>query len=1046
MLRHSIFLISLAGASLIANAAPKPNIVYFYADDLGWGTIKANKPDSKLLTPNIDALASGGINFARGYGCMVCSPARSSQQTGFHQGHTWTDRNDPDKTKAIRAEDQTIGDVLKTAGYHTAYYGKWGYGADSDKVDPAINNPQTLPINHGYDELLAELHHVRAHTFFQPTLWAHVDNGGTLETTLIPNAVAKGDPNYPDYPAYQNEATYPSPAYCDDSYAFAAMDFIRRHANSSSPFFVNLAFQIPHTPLGEIDNLPKWFDAYAGVTDSDGWEAANKQFAAMVTRMDAHIGNIIDVLKDPNNDGSEADSVLNNTLIIFASDNGGQSGTPKTFFSTNGPLSGSKGSVSEGGIRVPTVMYWAGTIAGGQNITTPVDVTDILPTLADLAGVPAPVGTDGVSLAPTLTGQGVQRRREFLSHESGSNWSIIRGDIKLRNNGKMYNLALDPSESNNIASANSALVTEMQAIAAAEFVGHPDDTFANSFRTWEGADGSVFEADASWSDPAYPASHPTLANDYSPNTPNAQWNAVMRNTTSLHSSTSLAVDAELLAIEVGGNTTALKTQTLVVPDGITLTGRNEIRISDHGVIDLDGGTLDTVRWVDIFESGALGRGGDVTGHVYNSGKITVSATTLGNPGSPGTPGGTTAQEILANGGFEEVSGNGSYPTVASWGTEDGFPTTKTLAKTNDVRTGTYRAQIHGEPSAPNGAAIQQTDHHIVLNDQFRLSFWHRPFSAWDSNDKIRVELFYVNDSSERVNLFTTTVTPVSGVWTEANVLPSAISDNNAVGRKLWILFTPDQASESNGTEWAGLDDISLTVDAVTPPTPPTPATDERRLRIAKDFRQQESGSLNIELESTGVAGEDYGQLDVSETAYLSGSLNLIHAAGFTPESGDSFTIVSANLISGRFQHADDMISVDGHHYKITYATESVTVSKVDTTGNGTPHAWLGGYGLGTDDSLDDDGDGIATWKEFIAGTDPTDASSGLKLGIDHESQPVALEWPAEDDRLYYIESSNDLDNFITIAGPFEKEPVMNRYELPASAETSIFYRIRVERK
>lgn len=1040
-------LTALAVTCLFATADQRPNIVYFYADDLGWGTLKANNPDSLFVTPTIDSLVSTGINFTRGYGCMVCSPARSSQQTGFHQGHTWTDRNDPAATKAIRAEDTTIATILRDAGYRTAYYGKWGYGADSTAVDPLINNPQTLPINHGYDELLAELHHSRAHTFFQPTLWRSNTSDPAPTTALVPNMITGGNPLHPNYPAYQDDPTYPTTAYADDTYAIAALDFVRANAQTPQPFFVTLAFQTPHTPLGNITSMPNWFDAYSGVAGSDTWADGSKQFAAMVTRMDAHMSNILDALDDPNNDGDPSDSVRDNTLIIFASDNGGQGGTPYTFFSTNGILSGTKGSVKEGGIRVPTVMNWRGKIAPGQSTDMPTDVTDILPTLAELAGTRAPVGTDGVSIAPTLTGEGTQRHREFLTHESGSSWSIIKGNMKLRNNGDLFDLAMDPGESTDISNSNGTLVAELQAIAAGEFAG-ADNLVANSFRTWEGSDGSPFEADASWSDPAYPSTHPTLANDFSANTPNSRWNAVMRNITEVDCTTALTTSTQLLALEIGGNTGSGHSQTLTVPRNTTLTGRNEIRISELGIIDLDGGTLDTMRWVDILQGGSLHTGGTVTGSVFNSGSISVSATTEGNGGGEGD---TTRREILSNGGFEIGSGTGnrSYPEVDDWITEPGFDTTKTLAKTADARTGSYRAQIHGKATAPNGSAIQETGHSISLNDQFHISFWHQSFSNWESSDKIRVELFfYLDDASQqRTSLFNTTVTPSSGAWNQSTLVPAPVTDTNAIGRKLWILLTPDQASESN-TEWAGLDDISLTVDVV---TPPNPLTDARSLSIGGDFRQFPGATLDLELGDSGNAGEDYGSLSVSGTAYLDGSLSVTSAAGFSPQIGDSFTIITAAAIEGRFQHAEDMIQLDDHQFRITYAEQTVTLELVATTAMGTPHWWLDGYGLnGGDyefhDRDDPDRDGIPTSDEYIAGTDPTDGRSALVMSLDPSpgGEPLNLTWLGVANRLYFIESSLNLSGFNQIGGPYLAEQPMNTYSITNLSGSGAFYRLRVE--
>lgn len=1052
MIRSLIFLVTFTWTCLSLTAAPRPNIVYFYADDLGWGTIKANKPDSKLLTPNIDALASGGINFTRGYGCMVCSPARSSQQTGFHQGHTWTDRNDKAATKAIREEDIAIGDVLQAAGYRTAYYGKWGYGADSTMVDPAINNPQTLPINHGYDEILAELHHVRAHTFFQPTLWRTNTNDASPTTALVTNTIAANNPLHPNYPAYQNDVAYPATAYCDDSYAFAALDFVRANALSGQPFFIELAFQIPHTPLGNIDGLPQWFDAYSGVTDSDTWADKNKQFAAMVTRMDAHIGNIIAVLDDPNNDGNTSDSVLDNTLIIFASDNGGQGGTPYSFFDVNGPLSGVKGSVSEGGIRVPTVMSWRGTIAAGQSTDMPTDVTDILPTLAELAGVPSPVGTDGVSIAPTLTGVGVQRQREFLSHESGSSWTIIKGDMKLRNNGNLYDLAADPSESTNIAGSNPTVFAELQAYAAGEQLGKTGATFSNSFRTWEGTDGSAFEADASWSNAAYP-SGVALANDYSANTPNSRWNAVMKNTTSVDSTSTMAEDVQLLALEVGGNTASQNTQTLEI-GARTLTGRNEIRISQLGEITLNNGTLDTLRWVDLFHTATLSGSGNITGALYHAGNLKVtqsSDTTVPGPDIT-VPGPditiTDGHQFVTNGGFEDGAGGGDYSfnTLVDWFT-DGADPSKDAAKANNSHAGTYRSLIQaGYP------LVQTTTFPFIVGDSFTLTFWHQGFSGWNTGELAKVEVFYEDDNQNRVILFTDTFAMTNGTWVEASYAIPAIADANSAGKAVQILLGPD-----TGTGFASFDDVSLVrhgAETTIPgpdiidPGPDITIPGHRKMNVAKLYHVSATAQLELELAGTATPGTDHAQLLITESAHLDGDLTVSLDAAYTPVTDDSFTIITADSITGRFIHADDMIEESGHHFRITYAAQAVTLQKVATTAKGTPLWWLTDHGLGTDDLSDSDNDGVVSWEEYIAGTHPKDTQSVLKstLETDTDSGLHTLTWPGESDRLYYVESSTNLVDFTTLAGPFEAESSLNRYVIPENSTPHTFYRVRVMRK
>ena len=143
----------------------------------------------------------------------------------------------------------------------------------------------------------------------------------------------------------------------------------------------------------------------------------------MVTRIDAHFGNILKALEDPNGDGDSSDSVADNTLVVFQSDNGGPRGSNLSEFDANGGLRGTKGMIYEGGIRVPLVIRWPAvihaqsTLQAGTNCSKPVDVSDLLPTFCEVAEVAPPLGIDGVSIAPTLTGLGYQRRRDFIVHE-----------------------------------------------------------------------------------------------------------------------------------------------------------------------------------------------------------------------------------------------------------------------------------------------------------------------------------------------------------------------------------------------------------------------------------------------------------------------------------------------------------------------------------------------------------------------------------------------------------------------------------------------------
>ncbi|MHC4249821.1 MAG: sulfatase-like hydrolase/transferase, partial [Planctomycetota bacterium] len=562
-MKYTLCTLTFAAAcilSLEAHAAPRPNILYFYVDDMGWGSVAPNGQAARkaagkpfVRTPNLDRLAAAGINFARAYGCTVCSPARSSQQTGFHQGHTFADRNDPNNAKkAMRAEDVCMGEALAAAGYVTGYWGKWGYGGSSSKKDPTIDNVQTLPTSHGYKYVLAELHHVRAHTFFQPTLWSAPARAGAVGgMELVPNSMKPyvGRPGYPRYPSNHNHAGYPATAYCDDSYAFAALDFVRKGAlnynKTKQPFFGLFAPQIPHAPFAEIAKLPEWDKAYAGDPHFAKLAAQSRQWAAMVTRIDAHFGNILAALEDPNGDGNRSDSVADKTLVVFQSDNGGPGGSSCKEYDANGGLRGNKGSIYEGGIRVPTIMRLPSAFAdksrlkAGTNSDMVIDVSDLLPTFCELAGRAPPVGVDGVSLAPTLTGTGRQRKREYLIHEAGSNASIIRGRYKLVMNrgggggrkkagrGKkrkksgetaassgvtLYDLVDDHGEAKNIAAKNPELAAELKSLLLAEHVTQAPG-FANTYHHWTGRDGADIAEAGNWSDYVYKNAGQTYTTD-----------------------------------------------------------------------------------------------------------------------------------------------------------------------------------------------------------------------------------------------------------------------------------------------------------------------------------------------------------------------------------------------------------------------------------------------------------------------------------------------------------------------------------------------------
>ncbi|TWU45649.1 Arylsulfatase [Novipirellula aureliae] len=649
MKTHLLFLVlalaTMPVTKLVAAKPARPNILYFYVDDMGWGSIGPNgqavrkaKNLPYVRTPNLDRLAKQGVNFTRGYACHVCSPSRSSQQSGFHQGHTFADDNDPNNArKAMRADDVLIGDALSTAGYVTGYWGKWGYGGSSDRVNPVIQNVQTLPTSHGYQHVLAELHHVRAHTFFQPTLWsAPAGPRAVGGLQLTPNSMAPYQNNtaYPNQPALQNHADYPKTAYCDDAYAFAALDFVRNQGQNynltNQPFFGLLAVQIPHAPFGEISELPDWDKVYAADPLFASLSDQTRQWAAMVTRIDAHFGNILAALEDPNNDGDKSDSIADNTLVIFQSDNGGPGGKNNVELDANGGLRGTKGKIQEGGIRIPLVMRWPARITAdsslkaGTDCDRVVDITDLLPTFCELAGTAAPLGIDGVSIAPTLVGSGYQRPRDFIIHEASNGESIIRGKYKLVRSKKspytLYDLESDHTEANDIATDHPQLVSELESLLLGERVAEPKG-FANTYHRWTGVDGADTSDPDHWSDYKYTNAGITYMND--DGAPRLSWVASIENT-SLESRTAQAdTDLEFLGLEIRGNASRDANQTLDLGPSVNLIGRNEIRLAGGASLTVDNGTVSSLRWIDIQPGATLSGHGTINAIVYNNGSVAV---------------------------------------------------------------------------------------------------------------------------------------------------------------------------------------------------------------------------------------------------------------------------------------------------------------------------------------------------------------------------------------------------------------------------------------
>jgi arylsulfatase A len=419
--------------------AVKPNILFIHADDLGYGDLSVYG-QKKFETPSLDRLAKNGIRFTNYYsGSTVCAPSRAALMTGLHTGHAWIRGNGE---IPLRDEDRTIGMALRDAGYRTAAIGKWGLGQAATTG---------RPDKKGFEYSFGYLTHQQAHRQFTDHLYRNAER---IEVS-------------------QNE-------YANDLFTRETMAFIER--NDNRPFFVYLNYTVPHAELRVPDDSVEPFkgkfpekpfvnaaaDGRASGPDqpSLGYRsqpAPHAAFAAMITRMDRDIGRIVDLLR--------ARGVAERTLVIFTSDNGPhkEGGAEPDFFNSSGGLRGIKRDLYEGGIRVPMIASWPGVIAAGTTSNYAAAHWDWFPTLAELAGLPAPKGLDGVSIAPVLRGK-EQAAHDFMYwefHERGFQQAVRMGDWKAVRLAKdkpleLYNLASDATEATDVAAREPGIVARIE--------------------------------------------------------------------------------------------------------------------------------------------------------------------------------------------------------------------------------------------------------------------------------------------------------------------------------------------------------------------------------------------------------------------------------------------------------------------------------------------------------------------------------------------------------------------------------------------------------
>jgi arylsulfatase A-like enzyme len=425
------------------SATSRPNIIFIMLDEWGYYELSC-LGHPKICTPAIDRMVAEGLRFTQALaGGPVCAPTRSCLLTGQHSGHTTVRANGG--WTPLRANEITIATMLKAAGYATGGFGKWGCGA---------RGTSGVPEEHGFDVFFGYYDQVHAHTYFPRYL--------IRNSAQVPLPGNTGD--------YYEGKTYAQHMIFEES-----LKFIEKNANR--PFFAYLPWIPPHGHWGIPADEPAWAEF-----EEKPWTAGQrtpndaKVYAAMLLMVDRQIGRIFDLLKRL--------GIHENTIVFVCGDNGGQDyfhqqGTYRRgFFQPNVDprtgieFRGQKGSLYEGGLRVPMVVRWPGKIAPGTVSDHLWYFPDVMPTLADIAGIQPPPTTDGLSILPKLTGTGRQKQHEYLYWEYQQQVAVRIGSYKGVHRKPeldwgLYDLSTDVSERHDIAAQHQNVVARMARVASA---------------------------------------------------------------------------------------------------------------------------------------------------------------------------------------------------------------------------------------------------------------------------------------------------------------------------------------------------------------------------------------------------------------------------------------------------------------------------------------------------------------------------------------------------------------------------------------------------
>ena len=455
-MNKKLAMISMVMLSVIqlSHATKKPNVIYILADDLGYGDLSCYG-QTHFQTPNIDALAANGMKFTQHYsGSTVCAPSRCALLTGKHIGHAVVRGNAevlPEGQQAMPADTVTMAHLFQKAGYATGLFGKWGLGAPGSVSEP---------LRMGFDRFYGYNCQRQAHHYYPYFLW-----NDDQRDMLWGNFGLETEQYAPDLIQEQ------------------ALKFVEQHA--AQPFFMYYALVQPHAEMFAPEEkmakyrgkfLPE--SSYEGTDDGPNFRKfaygsqpeAHAAFAAMVEVMDEDIGELVAKLNEL--------GLAEDTLIMFTSDNGPhkEAGHDPEYFNSNGSQRGFKRDLYEGGIHVPMIAMWPGKVPAGTQTDHLSAFWDVLPTVAEMSGQPAPVGIDGVSFLPTLLGEEGQVEHDYLYWEfherrgrvalRQGQWKAVRNEVSKDADSplELYDLSADPTETANVADQHPELVAQLDAL------------------------------------------------------------------------------------------------------------------------------------------------------------------------------------------------------------------------------------------------------------------------------------------------------------------------------------------------------------------------------------------------------------------------------------------------------------------------------------------------------------------------------------------------------------------------------------------------------